>query len=417
MAISPESGLLGLVLMLAVMFVMAVAISHTRWPKQVKLLLYVAVGLRVVGAVARSALAADSILYYRWGLRYAEYFSRFDFSPITDSAFWRNGALLGTNIVGYPAGFFIALIGPSWFGTFLGFALLGLVGVVAYAVAFRRAFPQASYLHYWAWLFLFPSIWFWPSSIGKEAIMMLGLGLATLGFVGKGRHENWTVMVAGLAVVFLIRPQVAAVFVFAVVLAHWLNFRDWSPGKLLQGTALVVVGLVGIWFAMVNTKAGGLDIESVEGYVEYNAGQLNQGGSAIGQVDVGPAGIPIAMMNVLFRPFLWEAHNVASLFSALELTFMWGMLWFRRREFRAMLKTWRSHRVLRFALVFVLFYVIALGMNVANLGLMARQRTLIFPLFFLLFEAGTMYAPQRRPGRPRRVAAPPRVVPPAAVPA
>ena len=137
---------------------------------------------------------------------------------------------------------------------------------------------------------------------------------------------------------------------------------------------------------------------------KHTAGQLDQGGSAVSAVEVGPAGIPFALMNTLFRPFLWEAHNVASLFSALELTFMWGLLWFRRREFRAVLKVWRQHRVLRFALVFVLLYVIALGMSVTNLGLMARQRTLIFPLFFLLFEAGTMFTPQRRVGRSRSAA-------------
>ncbi len=409
---SLESSPLGIVLMLTLMFLVGVVVSLTRLPKKVKLILYAALGLRIIGAIAREAMAADAAVYYKWGLRYADYFSRLDFSPLFDSELWRSATWLGTNVIGYPVGFIIAFIGPTRFGTFLAFTLIGFCGVVAYAVAFRRAFPQAGYLHYWAWLFLFPSLWFWPSSIGKEAVMMLGLGLATLGFVGKGRRENWLLLVGGLAVVFLVRPQVAAVFVVAVVLAHWLNFRDWSPGRVLQGSVIVAVGLVGIWFAIVNTDAGSLDLESVEEYVEGNAGQSNQGGSAIGRVEVGPAAIPIAMMNVLFRPFLWEAHNAASLFSALELTFMWGLLWFRRREFQAMLKVWRRHRVLRFALAFVLLYVIALGMNLTNLGLLARQRTLVFPLFFLLFEAGTMFAPQRRPlRRSRHAVAPPPPVP------
>jgi len=392
----------GLILMLAVLLLIGVVVSLTRLPERVKLLLYAALGLRIVGAVGREAIATDANVYFRWGIQYAEYFSRLDFSPIWDDALWRGSEWLGTNMIGYPTGLFITLLGPTRFGVFLGFALLGLAGVVAYAVAFRRAFPRASYLHYWAWLFLFPSIWFWPSSIGKEAIMMLGLGIATLGYVGKGRRENWPLLMLGLGVVFLIRPQVAAVFVFAIVLAHWLSFKDWSPGKLVQGSVIVAVGLAGIWFAMTNTAAGGLELESIEGYVEENAANLERGGSGIESVEVGPAGIPVAMMNVLLRPFLWEAHNLASLISALELTFMWGLLWFRRRQFRAMLKVWRQHRVLRFAVVFVLFYVIALGMNVTNLGLMARQRTLVFPLFFLLFEAGSMYVTRRarQPGRP-----------------
>ena len=262
-----ESSPLGLVLMCALLLLIGVMVSLTRWPNKVKLILYAALGLRVVGALGREAIAADAAVYYQWGLRYAEYFSRFDLSPLWDAALWR-GPFLGTNMVGYPTGFFITVFGPSRFGVFLAFALVGLAGVAAYAVAFRRAFPRATYWHYWAWVFLFPSIWFWPSSIGKEAIMMLGLGLATLGFVGKGRRENWPLLVAGLAVVFFIRPQVAAVFVVAVVFAHWLSFRDWSPGRVLQGSVIMAVGLVGIWFAIVNSKVGGLDVESIEGYVE-----------------------------------------------------------------------------------------------------------------------------------------------------
>ena len=394
----------GLILMFAVLLLIGVVVSLSRLPVRARLILYAALGLRVVGAIGREAIAMDANAYFTWGIQYAEYFSRLDLSPLWDPGIWRHGRWLGTNIIGYPTGFFVTLLGPTKFGVFLGFTLLGFAGVVAYAVAFRRAFPRVNYVHYWAWVFLFPSIWFWPSSIGKEAIMMLGLGLATLGYVGKGGRENWPLVVIGLGAVFLIRPQVAAVFVFAVVLAHWLRFKDWSPGKLLQGSVIVAVGLAGIWFAMANTAAGGLDVESVGEYVEQNSARLEQGGSGIESVEVGPAGVPIAMMNVLFRPFLWEAHNVASLISALELTFMWGLLWFRRRQFRAMLTVWRRHRVLRFALVFVLFYVIALGMNVANLGLMARQRTLVFPLFFLLFEAGTMFTSQHRVGRSRSAA-------------
>ena len=68
---------------------------------------------------------------------------------------------------------------------FFAFGLLSFGGLVAYALAYRRSFPGVPYGAYWAWVFLLPSLWFWPSSIGKEAYDALGLGLATLGFAGK----------------------------------------------------------------------------------------------------------------------------------------------------------------------------------------------------------------------------------------
>src|SRR5690606_24023670 len=197
-----------------------------------------------------------------------------------------------------PAGFVMSVIGPTWFGTFLAYTLLALVGVAAYAVAFRRSFPRADYVPYAAWLFLFPSLWFWPSSIGKEAIMMLGLGLATLGYVGDGRRMRWLLLGVGLFFVFAVRPQVAAVFFFALVLAHWSGFEGWNAGRVLQGLLILAVGLGGIWYALA-LEVGGTDVQSVEAYVDQNASRNTYGGSSIEGVGARPAGIPMAVVNVL----------------------------------------------------------------------------------------------------------------------
>ena len=75
---------------------------------------------------------------------------------------------------------------------------------------------------------------------------------------------------------------------------------------------------------------------------------------------------------------------------------MWGLIYFRRKQLGAALREWRSHRVLRFVIPFALLYVIALGMNLSNLGLMARQRTLVFPFLFFIVEAGGALLRQQR---------------------
>ena len=110
------------------------------------------------------------------------------------------------------------------------------------------------------------------------------------------------------------------------------------------------------------------------------------------------------MVNVLFRPFIWEAHNVTALVSALEVMLIWGLVWRRRSRLRGALSMWRRHRMLRFAIPFVLLYVVALGMNLSNLGLVARQRVLVFPLLFLVVEAGSAFRPVRRAGARRKTA-------------
>ena len=403
-------NILAIGLVVAATFLVGVLVSLTRLPQRVKWLVYVALVLRFVGAFARQTMAADARVYFWWGERYAEYFSRLDFSPLFDPLLWRGSSWIGTNFMGYPAGFIISLIGPSWIGTFFAFGLLSFGGLVAYALAYRRSFPGVPYGAYWAWIFLLPSLWFWPSSLGKESIMLLGLGVATLGVAGKKGQPSWLLMGAGLALVFCIRPQVVAVFLFAVTLAYWLHFNTWSPGKVLQGAAILVVGLAGIWFTMAATLGGEVDLQSIEGYVDTNAVRNDSGGSSIEGVGASPAGIPMAVVNVLFRPFIWEAHNVTSLISALEVLLIWGLIWFRRRELRAALKVWRRDRMLRFAVPFLLLYVVALGMNLSNLGLVARQRVLVFPVLFLIVEAGVYYR-RRHVAARASAATPPRRTP------
>ncbi|MDA7980866.1 MAG: hypothetical protein MPJ50_19095 [Pirellulales bacterium] len=385
---------LAISLTIAVAFMLCAIVSAMRLPSGVKVIVSLAVALRFAGAYARQLMAADAIVYFRWGETYAYYFSRLDFSPLISPDLWRSQSWYGTNFMGYIAGLVMTFVGSSWLGTFFAFGLISFLGLVAYAIAYRRSFPGAPYKAYWAWIFLLPSLWFWPSSIGKESVMMVGLGVATLGFAGKHGRSNWAVVLAGLALTFCIRPQVVVVFLFAAVLSAWLQFEAWSSKKVLQAVALFVFGCAGMWFALSTTLDGEVDAETVEKYIDSNAARNNNGGSSVEGVGIGPSSIVLAPVNVLFRPFVWEAHNLSSLASAIELLFIWGLIFVRRREVIAAVRMWRQHRMLRFAVPFVTFYVVGLGMNLSNLGLLARQRVLVFPLLFMIVEAGS-YVRQR----------------------
>lgn len=391
--------LVGSILMLAVYVIIGLLVQNSRLDRRIKALVWAGLALRIVGSLGRMSIAADAVVYFRAGLSYTDYFSRLDFSPFTDPAFWIRVQWLGTTFVGLVTGLVTTVTSASWFGTFLAFAAIALFGVMAYAKAFRRSFPRAEQSRYWAWLMLFPSLWFWPSSIGKEAILMLGMGMVTLGFVGNGRRMNWIALIAGLSLSYAVRPEVTALVVLAILLSHWVDFDRWTAARFVQAVLILGFALPTIYFTLGTSEAGGADIESIQGYVEYSAGQANQGGSAIGTTGTGVSAIPLAIVNVLFRPFVWEVHNVSSLISAIEVLLMWGIIIARRRQLKYVLRIWRRHRTLRFAVPAVLLYVVALGMNLANLGIIARQRTLIFPLFFLIVEAGSMFLPRRASAR------------------
>jgi len=395
-----DAGDLGLLAVLAFVFLLVTLVGLSRMPLPLKTVIIAAILLRVVGAVARYFVLydlyggqGDAGLYYSWGLRYAERFWDFDFSPLVDPAQWRHPRWWGTQFINFPSAFVLTLIGPTQLGAFISFSLLSFLGLTCFAVAYRRSYPQASPTRYAAWIFLFPPLWFWPASIGKEAIMMMGLGLAMAGFVGRNNTaSNWPLLLVGLFFVFAVRPQVAAVLIVAIVLGQWLSLAGrWTVGRAVQGLMILAVGMGGIWLSMRYMGVESFDVEGVVSYMEDNAAQ-SSGGSQIGTVGVGLEKVPLALLNIFARPFPWEARSPLVLLSALEILVLWAMVWRRRKNLRAVLRNWRQDRLVRTAIPFILLYAASLGMLIANLGIIARQRVLILPFVFLVIEAAPRLA-------------------------
>ena len=395
MPVMTGDDIIGFAIVLSAMFCVACVVGYSKLPRGLKIVIYCALVLRVVGAWLRYTIlyelyrgTGDAPGYYRRGLAYAERFSQFDFSPFYDPELWFRGRWWGTSFVSFPSGITLSVIGPSFLGEFLVFSLLGFVGLVGFVVAFRRAHPDVPVVQYARWVFLFPSLWYWPSSVGKEAIVFMGLGITVAGFIGREGKSNWPLVAVGTFLVFGIRPQVAAVVILSLVMAHWLSLNSrWTLGKAVQGLLIVVVGLSAIGLAMQQIGMEGLDADNVQSYLQDMSQRSAMGGSQVESGQIGIQGIPLALMNILARPFPWEARNPMMLIATLEIVGFWSIVWLRRRNFMAAISRWRSSRFLCMAVPFILLYSITLGMAVSNLGIIARQRVFLFPFLFLLLEA------------------------------
>jgi hypothetical protein len=135
------------------------------------------------------------------------------------------------------------------------------------------------------------------------------------------------------------------------------------------------------------------DVDGITNFIEDDPARRLGGGSGIEAVSVGIGGMVVAPVNVLFRPFPWEARSGLVLLSSLELAAFWGLVLYRRRQFWASLRAWRQEPLLRLSLVFVVLYAVALGMMLSNLGIIARQRIFLFPFLFVLLQG----VPSSRP--------------------
>jgi len=102
----------------------------------------------------------------------------------------------------------------------------------------------------------------------------------------------------------------------------------------------------------------------------------------IGQFAYAPA----ALLTSLFRPFLFEVHNVPTLVSAAEttvLTLLFARILFTRRLAKVRRQI-ADNPFLVFCVVFVITFGIAVGLASSNLGTLSRYRSPLLPFFVVL---------------------------------
>jgi hypothetical protein len=401
-------GVMGTVAALSLVFVLSTFILASGLRPGLKGLAVAGLVMRVVGAVLMLAIIvglyggiADAMRYFRDGSGFADRMIQGDFSMFSNPREWAAGDWWGTQFIRFVTGFVVLLLGPTLLGSSIVFSLLGFVGLCGFAVAFSRAYPHVPPERYLRWLVFFPSLWVWPSVIGKEALILLGLGIVVYAYVRRDGIA-WLLLGTGLLVIFAVRPQVAAVVGFCVILGQWLS-RDqrWTVVRLVQTLGILAAGLGIIYYGLGMLGVSEMGIAGVEEYLQSEAGAMDVGNSAVEATGVGVASIPLALVNVLFRPFPWEATNPMVLVSSLDLWGLWTLVLLRRRRVLRALAGWRSSRLLAMGIPFILIYASIFGMLVVNMGIIARQRIFIFPFVLALLEAvpATAAATARRPAR------------------
>lgn len=372
-------------------------------------LILLAVALRIAGSLARYDMMrafyggiSDAARYYNFGEDFARRAWSFDFS-VFGPAYWFGGPdrWWGTEFMEKLSGVVVTFTGPTMRGEFLVFSMLAFLGLYLIALAVHRVRPGPGAVRFAGWIWVWPSLWFWPSSVGKEAVTVLAIGVAFYGYVGRNGRTRWLPFAAGTLLAFALRPHVAAVLALAVLAAYWL--QSWhrpTARKVLESVVMVAVAF-GVLIAMTAELGVDADLEGVQEYMDHRSDFTLRGGSSLESVPDGVAGIPMAFVNIWLRPFPWEAHNAMAFFAALEVVLLWWLAWRNRRFLRASFSAWRKDRLLAFAVTFLTGYTVVIGLTFGNLGIIARQRTPMFPFIFLLLTGGGYILSRHRRQVPR----------------
>ncbi len=96
-----------------------------------------------------------------------------------------------------------------------------------------------------------------------------------------------------------------------------------------------------------------------------------------------PLGVPMAVATILFRPFPWEAHNLAALVLSLEGGLLGALMLFRIRSITSALGRVLSDPFVLFVVVYAVMFTLAFTV-VGNFSILGRQRLQMLPLLFML---------------------------------
>jgi hypothetical protein len=245
--------------------------------------------------------------------------------------------------------------------------------------------PPPSDRTYLLLLMFVPSFVYWPSALGKEAVIIFALGLATYGFARMLRNN----LVSGVACigggVFLmtfVRPHIGVAVTIALALATMLAKQSGRrTGLIAMGCVLFVLSGFVVSRANAFFKSDITSASSVSAQLTAAGKRTSEGGSEFEPTPVSPQNFPFAVVTVLIRPFPWEASSVPELVTGIESLVIGYMILKQLKNIRK--RVGRRNPLGIYALVATLVFIV-LFWNFANFGILARQRTQIAPFLFLL---------------------------------
>ncbi len=296
------------------------------------------------------------------------------------------------------------LLGPSKYASCIAFAMLSLCGKIAiYRVLRSNLDPALRGYAALAALFI-PSFVFWSSGLYKEAVAVAGFGWSLFGlhlWIRGGRTvSSWAVIVAGAIPILLSKAYILLPLTLAA--GTWYYWaRSLKRGRVrIRPSYLVAAAMLGIGgivlighyspeYAFENLSARTSSLQQVG----RCHGLRGVGGSHFALSDEIPTSLlgqivyaPFALVASLFRPAIFEVHNLLMLANAVETTVL--TLLFARilltRNLGNVRRQIADDPFLVFCLVFVVTFGVAVGLASTNLGTLSRYRCLLLPFFVVL---------------------------------
>lgn len=309
---------------------------------------------------------ADSTAYYKKAVS-----GRFDFE-------------FGTAAVDGLTSILVHGLGFGILSCFLVFNIFGSIGLLAFDGALKQATQNKSkFLKGLATLIVFlPSVSFWSSAIGKDAISFMAMGLAL--WAALQLNKRIKLMIIAIVVMLMVRPHMAGMIIIALSISIAFDKKT-SVIKRFILSAVAIVG-VAIMVPFALDYAGVSDPSSSEALIDYVEKRQSYNMEGGGGIDIANMSLPMQLFTYMFRPLIFEARSITALAAAIDNLIL---LYLFIVGFYALIKKKRQNFTenRKFMWVYVILAWIVLAMTTANLGIAIRQKWMFAPiLIFLLIS-------------------------------
>jgi len=385
-----------------------------------------ALSLKIVGAIALGVIyqfyygGGDTFTYFNLGSKYV--WQAFLDHPVTGIKLILAGENYSPDTFQYAskiytygdmasyfvvrvAGIFDIFTYHTYSATAVLFSVLSFSGIWVLFLTFYRQFPTLHRMLAIACFFI-PSLFFWGSGILKDTITIGAVGwmVFSLYKIFFEKRQIWiyvVILLASAYVIYTVKVYIllcllpsAIIWVLTSTLVKVRNIVL----RIMVAPLILILSIVsgGIAIQKVGENNSRYDIEKLAETAEVTAQwihyvSLREGGSAytLGDFDYSTTGMikkfPPAVWVTLYRPYLWESHNIVMVLSALEslaLLFLTIYIVIKSgilRSFRLSI----SQPILLFCFIFSVAFAFAVGISTYNFGSLVRYKIPMLPFFLM----------------------------------
>ncbi|PHS64394.1 MAG: hypothetical protein COB09_08475 [Thalassobium sp.] len=288
----------------------------------------------------------------------------------------------GTQFVNFIVFLMVKTLDLSMSACFLVFNFLGLLGLLLFFSVMTSVAGNKSTIFLVYIIALLPSISFWTSAIGKDALAFLSTGMAL--WASLYLQARIKLMFIAIVLMLLIRPHIGLIMFVALACAFFFDSKVSNRKRLV----LVVFSLFVITpLVPAVLSYAGVQERSVAGILSYieERQQFNMDGG--GGMDIAQMSLPEKLFAYVYRPTVFESRTLYEFAAALDnlvlllLTLLAGFSYVFYSSNKT--KVLKSGSVV-FMMTFAVVCLLVLATTTSNLGISIRQKWMFMPMIIVL---------------------------------